>query len=317
VRIAHDARQLRHHREIPVEAHEAVVGVEQGLTGGNTPGSLRRINELGEDVQPGAGAAYRNAGCDPHVERCLDRSSFPEVDVVGLIAPGDPDGFGLHDEVTDSGILRCRQGGNDQRGHRVGADSPIGTQALDVGVVGLGACSPDDQEITSLAAAAHPPKRRVDICAPTHQDRAALHSDSRRIARIADPDIRIRRFRTTSLDQRPGRTHQQQESPAFQNLLQLTSEREAVRLPGLPATGSGQGGQARKKVQFSLLVPSPGVRAASPSLAGIVLPGLSKSACARADHPSGGTADRSIRDGTSNRQPCVAGSRRLERDLST
>src|SRR5206468_5690858 len=118
------------------------------------------------------------------VEFGLDGSAFPEIDVVGLVAAGDPEGFGVLDGGDDEGVAGHVAVGNDQ-----GGDGVLGgTELLNVRIVGVGAGGADDEEVAVAAAGAHPLEGGVDVGAAAHEHGAGS-GGSGDVVLVADAEI--------------------------------------------------------------------------------------------------------------------------------
>jgi hypothetical protein len=83
-------------------------------------------------------------------------------------AAGDPEGFGVLDGGDHERIAGRGAVGDDQSGDGV----LVGTELLDVRIVGVGAGGADDEEIAVAAAGAHPLEGGVDVGAAAHEYRA-------------------------------------------------------------------------------------------------------------------------------------------------
>src|SRR5581483_406954 len=116
----------------------------------------------------------------------LDGSAFPEIDVVRLISPSDPQGLGALNRTHHERIAGGRAVGNDQGGDGI----LIRTELLDVGVIGIGSGGANYQEIAVAAALAHPLECGIYICSSAHQD-SARRSGTSYVVRIADAKVGI------------------------------------------------------------------------------------------------------------------------------
>lgn len=154
--------------EVAVQRDVAGEWIGERLAGGDALAGQRAVNELRQHVHPGAGAAHGNTSRNQRVQCAFDGRALPEIDVVGLIAPGNEQRFRVRYRAGHEGIARCRAIRNDQCGDGIFT----GTQLLDVRIVRIRTGRPNHQKISAAAALAHPLKSCVDVGAPAHQDRA-------------------------------------------------------------------------------------------------------------------------------------------------
>src|SRR5205823_5241892 len=158
----------------------------EGLAGSDSLAGERGVDELGEHVHAGAGASDGNAAGDERVEFGFNGSAFPEIDVVGLVAAGDPEGFGVLDGGDDEGVAGHVAVGDDEGGDGVF----VGAELLDVRIVGVGAGGADDEEIAVAAAGAHPLEGGVDVGAAAHEHGAGGGGGGY-VVLVADAEIGI------------------------------------------------------------------------------------------------------------------------------
>src|SRR4051812_5591028 len=172
--------------EVLAQSDVPGIGIRQCLRGRDTLARQSRVNELGEDIHSGTGAADRHALSDQSVQRTLHRGVLPEVDVVRLIAAGNPERLSMLDLVDDERIVGGGAVGNDESGNRVF----VGAELLDVGIVGVGSCRADYEEVSVAAALAHPLESCVDVGTSAHEHGACGCGGSD-VGGIADAKIGI------------------------------------------------------------------------------------------------------------------------------
>src|SRR5207245_29261 len=159
VGIADESLQDGDAYEIAIESDVAGEGVGERLTGSYALAGQRRVDKFCKDVHAGARASDGNAASDQSVQLIFDGSAFPEIDVVGLVATGNPQSLGVlnggdHEGIAGSSAIRNDQGRN---------GILVRTELLDVGIVGIGAGGTNHEEIAVAAAAAHPLKCGIYI----------------------------------------------------------------------------------------------------------------------------------------------------------
>jgi hypothetical protein len=95
VGIADESLQDGDIYEIAIEGDVAGEGVGERLTGSYALAGQRRVDEFCKDVHAGARASDGNAASDQSVQPIFDWSAFPKIDVVGLVATGNPQSLGV------------------------------------------------------------------------------------------------------------------------------------------------------------------------------------------------------------------------------
>jgi hypothetical protein len=186
VGIVNESLQDGNVDEVLAQCDVPGIGIRQCLRGRDTLARQSCVNELGEDVHSGTGAADRHALSDQGVQRALHRCALPEVYVVGLIAAGNPERLSMLDLVEDERIVVGGAFGNDESGNRVF----VGAELLDVGIVGVGSCRADYEEVSVAAALAHPLEGCVDVGTSAHEHGACGCGGSD-VGGIADAKIGI------------------------------------------------------------------------------------------------------------------------------
>src|SRR4029077_12202106 len=117
VRVADERLDSGDIGEGAIESDIASKRNSERLAGCDSLAGQRRVNELGQDVHAGAGAANGNAPSDERVQSALDGRPLPEIDVVGLIAAGDEQGFGVLHSAGYKWVTGRRSIGNDEGGY--------------------------------------------------------------------------------------------------------------------------------------------------------------------------------------------------------
>jgi hypothetical protein len=106
--IADEAGEIGDIYEVMVERDIASEWIGERLAGSDSLAGKRGIDELGQHVHAGAGAANGNVARDESVEVVFDRSALPEIDVVGLVASGNPESFSVLDGGDNEGVIGGR-----------------------------------------------------------------------------------------------------------------------------------------------------------------------------------------------------------------
>src|SRR4030095_11635977 len=166
--IVEDSLQNGKVHEVAVESDVTRKRIGKCLAGGDALAGKGRIDELRQHVHSGAGAANGRAAHDQIIELGFNRGAFPKVDVVGLIAAGDPQSLGFLNGVDDERVAGHGAVWDDQGRDGIFA----GAEGLNIRIVRIGASRPNYQKISAAAALAHPLERSVDVCAAAHEDRA-------------------------------------------------------------------------------------------------------------------------------------------------
>ena len=184
MRIADDAGEVGDVHKIAIEGDVAVEGVGKRLAGSHALAGESRIDELGEHVHAGTGPADGDATRHERVQTILDGGAFPEIDVIRLVAAGNPQGFRILNSGDNERIAGCGAVGNDEGGDRI----LIRAELLNIRIVGVGAGGADDEEIAIATATAHPLESGIDIGAAAHEDGAAGGCGGH-VIRISHPKI--------------------------------------------------------------------------------------------------------------------------------